>query len=186
MNKNGSIIPVVVLTVICLVVSGILGYVNSIADPIIQEAARVAAEEARAAVLPAADGFTQVTDLSGLPEDPALKDVNVEEVYTADNGAGTVAILTGAGYGGEVKIIVGIGADGKITGTQVLDHSETAGLGARIAKDDHPFRTQFPGMDAAAAEGANVISGSSVSSNCFKRMVKRAFQVSELVAGKEA
>ncbi len=176
MNKNGSVIPVIVLTVICLVASGLLGYVNFITAPIIEEAAREAAEQARAEVLPAADSFTQVTDLADLPE-------GVEEVYTADNGAGTVSILTGAGYGGTMRLIVGIDSEGKVTGTQVLEHAETAGLGARVAAEK--FRSQFPGQDESLG-GVSVISGSTVSSKCFIGMVQKAFQVSELVAGKGA
>jgi len=176
MNKNGFVVPVIVLTVICLAVSGILGYVNGITAPIIDAAAKAAAEAARVEVLPAAEGFTQVTDLSAMP-------AGVEEVYTADNGAGTVAILTGAGYGGTMKIIVGIGEDGTVTGTKVLDHAETAGLGARVEQEK--YRSQYVGQDASLS-GVSVISGSTVSSKCFQGMVDKAFQVADLVAGKGA
>jgi electron transport complex protein RnfG len=173
-KKNGYVVPVIVLTVICLVVSGILAAVNSKAAPIIEQAAIVAAEEARAEVLPTADSFRQITDLTGMPD-------SVQELYVAENGAGTVAILTGSGYGGTMKIIVGINADGTIAGTQVLDHSETAGLGARVEKE--PFRSQFVGQDSSLAD-VSVISGSTVSSKCFIQMVNEAFQAAELVAGK--
>lgn len=176
MKKNGYVVPVIVLTVICLVVSGILAFVNSKAAPIIEAAAEQAAQEARAEVLPAADSFTKVEDLSGMPE-------GLQELYTADNGAGTVAILTGSGYGGTMKIIVGISSDGTIAGTKVLEHNETAGLGARVADDK--FRTQFVGQDESLG-GVSVISGSTVSSNCFIQMVEKAFQASQLVAGKGA
>lgn len=176
MKKNGYIVPVIVLTVICLIVSGLLAFVNSMTAPIIEAAAAKAAEEARAEVLPEADSFTQVTDLAGMP-------AGVQELYTADNGAGTVAILTGSGYGGTMKIIVGISADGTVSGTKVLEHAETAGLGARV--EGESFRSQFVGQDSSLG-GVSVISGSTVSSNCFINMVDQAFQAAELVAGKGA
>ena len=52
MKKNNStwndiLKPVVVLTVICFVVSGLLGLTNSITAPIIEENARLAADAAR-------------------------------------------------------------------------------------------------------------------------------------------
>lgn len=178
MNKNGFVVPIIVLTVICLVVSGILGVVNDMTAPIISEAAAKEAEESRTEVLPAADSFTQV-DLTAYADMPA----SVQELYTADNGAGTVAILTGSGYGGTMKIIVGIASDGTVSGTKVLEHSETAGLGARVEKDS--FRSQFVGKDSTL-DGVSVISGSTVSSNCFIKMVNEAFQAAELVAGKGA
>ena len=173
MKKNGFVAPVVVLTVICLVVSGLLAYVNSITSPIIVQAAAEAEEEAKLEVLPDADSFTTIEDLSNLPD-------TVDSVHVADNGAGIVVILSGAGYGGTMQIIVGITSDGTVSGTKVLEHSETAGLGARVAGED--FRNQFVGVDSNL-DGVSVISGSSISSNCFINLVKDAFTVFDSVQG---
>ena len=52
------IAPVVVLVAICLVVTGLLAFVNSITAPIIEANSIKAANEARAELLPAADTFT--------------------------------------------------------------------------------------------------------------------------------
>lgn len=176
MNKNGYIYPVIILTVICLIVSGLLGVVNSVTEPIITEANRAAAEAARSRVLPDADRFDIIDDLSGMPD-------GVSEVCTAANGAGTVVTVSGSGYGGTVKIIVGIASDGTIAGSEVLEHSETVGLGSRIEGED--FRSQFIGKDASL-EGVSVIGGSTVSSKCFISLVNEAIEAAELVAGKGA
>lgn len=47
MKKNGFVAPIVVLTVICFVVSALLGYINSITEPIITEANIKTAEESK-------------------------------------------------------------------------------------------------------------------------------------------
>ena len=48
------------------------------------------------------------------------------------------------GYGGEVRLMVGFDADGRVLGFALLDAHETPGLGAKIARDD--FRAQFAGL----------------------------------------
>ena len=127
MKKDGYIVPVIVLTAICLVFGFLLSYVNSITAPIIETAQAEEAEIAKQEVLPEGEDFVEITDIE-LPD-------AVDQAFTASNGAGHVYILTGSGYGGSMQIIVGIDSDGLITGTQVLSHSETAGLGARVAED---------------------------------------------------
>ena len=44
-----------------------------------------------------------------------------------------------------------------ITATRTLSHEETAGLGAKVAED--PFQSQFAGLDRAALDQADAISG---------------------------
>ena len=49
--------------------------------------------------------------------------------------------VTGQGYGGEIKLIMGVNANGEILGVRVISHAETPGLGDRIEekKDDWIF-----------------------------------------------
>ncbi len=117
-----------------------------------------------------------MADLTGLPSE-------VYEAYAADNGAGDVFFLSGPGYGGEIKIIVGIGSDGLITGTKVLEHSETAGLGARITNEE--YREQYPGQDKTLS-GVDTISGSTISSKAYMKLVTAAFEAQEILSGEGA
>ncbi len=174
MKKNGYIAPIIVLTAICLVFGFLLSYVNSITEPIIEEANAEAADTAKREVLPDGDTFTEVTDDS-LPD-------TVVQAFTADNGAGYVFILDGAGYGGTIEIIVGISSDGTIKGTQVLDHSETAGLGARIAEDE--WNDRFVGVGSDDLDGIDLLSGSTISSNAFISLVEDAFEAYSILNGK--
>ena len=170
MKKEGYVAPVIVLTVICLVFGFLLSYVNSITAPIIETAAAETAELAKKEVLPDGDSFTEITDVE-LPE-------AIDQAFAAGNGAGHVYFATGSGYGGDMQIIVGIDSDGYITGTQVLSHSETAGLGARVAAE--AWNSQFPGEDSSLSD-VTVISGSTISSNCFISLVEAAFEANDII-----
>lgn len=170
--KKDFIIPILVLTVICLVTSAALAATQQVTAPIIAEAEARAAEAARLEVLPGASGFTRLS-LEGLPE-------GVQEVYEADGGAGVVVIATGSGYGGEMKVIVGLDADGNIVKTKTLSHAETAGLGSKTA--EAPFQAQFEGKDAAL-EGVSTIGGSTISSKCFIGIVEKAFSAYTVARG---
>lgn len=170
--KNDFVLPIVVLTVICIVVSLALAFTEQATAPIIAAAEKAAAEAAEREVLPSADSF-ELVQATGLPD-------GVTEVYRATNGAGFVFMVEGKGYGGTVKGIVGIDADGIITGTKILSHSETPSLGGKTAEE--PFQSQFPGKDSTLS-GVSVISGASVSSRCFIGMVTQAFSAYDIVKG---
>lgn len=129
MNRKGSprVPCYLALAVITLIAGLVLGATYRLTkDPIaVQE--RRKAEMARAAVMPEADAF-RLLDAAG--------DDAVDWVYEAlRDGArvGYVAQGTGRGFGGEIEVIVGLRADGEITGISVggANFSETAGLGAK-------------------------------------------------------
>lgn len=70
----------------------------------------------------------------------------IKEVFTATRQgefAGYVVSVISKGYGGDMEIIVGVGADKHIMGLVVADHNETAGLGANATNDY--FTDQFDG-----------------------------------------
>ena len=166
------VLPIGVLLLICIVASALLALTNSVTAPIIAEAEEKAAEEARIAVMPEADGFEEI-QVDGLPE-------TVTGVYKATNGVGYVFMLTADGYGGRntLSITCGIDSEGKITDTQVLSHEETVGLGSKITGDD--FRSQFVGKDASL-EGVDIISGATFSSNYYINAIRDAFTAYDLV-----
>ena len=81
--KADFVQPILILTLICLVASALLAWINGITAPIIEETEAAIAAAARMEVLPAADSFTEVD--AALPEGSF-----VTAVYKADNGAGYV------------------------------------------------------------------------------------------------
>ena len=159
------VMPIAVLTVICLVISGALALTNNITAPIIEETSRINAENARKAALPAADSFEQLT----LPDDAP---VTVKEAYKATNGAGYVFTLVTKGFGGNMKIVFSIDADGKIVSTQLLEHSETQGIGSRAATPENT--DQYKGKDANL-ENVETLSGATKTTAPFKAAIQDAF-----------
>lgn len=132
MNRKGSprVPCYLALAVITLIAGLVLGATYMLTKDPIAAQERRKAEMARAAVMPEADAF-RLLDAAG--------DDAVDWVYEAlRDGArvGYVAQGTGRGFGGEIEVIVGLRADGEITGISVggASFSETAGLGAK-AKD---------------------------------------------------
>ena len=168
--------PIVVLVLICAVMSGLLAATNNVTDPIIKEAERAANEAARLEVLSNADSFEPV-EVQGLPD-------TVKEVYKAANGVGYTFSITAQGYGGKntLKMAVGVDPDGKLTGTKVLSHKETVGLGSKITTDQR-FIGDFLNKGASEIDGIDRISGATFSSNYYTAAIKDALAAFELVKG---
>ena len=166
--------PPLVLTVIAAVVTGALVATESITTPIIEQQAAAAADAARAVVLPAADSFNQLT-VDEMPEGGI-------DVYEATNGSGYVVTTQTKGYGGMLKVMVGIDSNGLITGTEVLENKETQGLGSKVS--EHAFMDQYIGKDSNL-EGIEAIGGTTISSNAFTKAVRIAYEVYGQAAGVE-
>jgi electron transport complex protein RnfG len=80
-----------------------------------------------------------------------LKDARDKEitVYRARKN-GTVTGLAyeiyGTGYAGEIKLMLGIAADGRVLGVRVLAHHETPGLGDKIEEKKGDWILRFTGL----------------------------------------
>ena len=81
-------------------------------------------------------------------------------VYRALDGLDVTAVAfetVGQGYAGPIRVLLGIGADGRILGARVLAHTETPGLGDKIeiSRDDWitAFNGRQPQRSAARALG---------------------------------
>jgi len=170
--KKEFVLPILVLTLICLFISAALAITNNFTGPVIAKAAADRAEAARSEVIPEADSF-ELLQVEGLPQ-------TVREVYKTTNNAGYVFMLTVSGYGGDINIICGIAPDGTIISAKTLAHTETKGMGSKITEE--PFAGQFPGKDASL-EGVDAISGATISSRAYINAVKDAFAAYEIVKG---
>ena len=130
--------PIVVLSLICIIVTGALAATNEVTDPIIDAATIAAENAARSEVLPEADSFSPV---EGITVD------GVSAVYTADNGAGAAITASAKGYGGDVVVMVGINADGAIEALTVTSHGESPGIGTNVV-DSAEYLGQYVGLPA--------------------------------------
>ena len=80
--RKEFVMPIAVLTIICLVMAALLAFTNGVTDPIIKKAEQQAAQQARLEVLPQAANFERV-DI-----DPAELPSSVTDVYKATNDTG--------------------------------------------------------------------------------------------------
>ena len=135
MNTKEVVKPAVVLLLISAVAAACLGVVSEVTKEPIALQNEKTLNESMKAVMPEASSFEQLTDaeLTG----------TITAVYQADNG-GYVLTTEPGGFGGAVKTMVGIDADGVITG-----HSETPGLGAKSTEPE--FYEQFAGKSGSVA-----------------------------------
>lgn len=135
-KQDSSAKLVLVLFAISVVTALLLGLVNMVTAPVIAANNERVAAEAKAEVLPSQNEYEDVTDqYTG-------GDPNVLGVYKAGED-GYVVEIQSSGFGGMVKMTVGVGADGACTGVSITSHSETSGLGANAT--DETWREQFKG-----------------------------------------
>ena len=164
--------PIAVLASICLVVTALLAFINSVTAPIIKAADEAAAAKARQEVLAEADEF-ELLDME-LPE-------GVTEAYKAENGSGYVFMLTTKGYGGAINLICGIKSDGSIESVQTLNHSETSGIGSRVVDNNSPYRQQYVGKTADDYDTVDAVTGATISSKACKKAIDAAFEAYNMV-----
>ena len=119
--KKENIMPVVVLTVICIVVAALLAVINTITAPILEKA------ESQKVY----DSFREVLD--GEFEDASIPDgapKTVTAIYKVKDGdslIGHVVTLVTKGYAGDISLTVGVDAEGKVTKAVVTNSAETHG-----------------------------------------------------------
>ena len=135
------------LLIITVCAGLILGVVYTVTKEPIAEQARLAADESRKTVLPAAVSFEQL-DLTGYVSD-GDDFGEIEEIYMGLDEAGLPAGYTFAirtkGYSANLVLTVGLDAAGTVTGVDIASHEETPGLGANATSPD--FLGQYVGAD---------------------------------------
>lgn len=133
--KKNIIIPTVALFVICLVATTLLAFANSVTEPLIKDIAAKTEIESRKSVLPEAAEF---------------KDESIDgKAYAAALGSdgktiGYIFTSASKSYGGDLVVMTGVGVDGKVTGIEILQISDTAGLGMKAQNDS--FKNQFKAL----------------------------------------
>lgn len=170
------IYPVIILTLIALIATALLAVTNNITKPLIDQRAIEEANAARKAVLPDGDSFTQAqADTLCTSTDGSAR---VTEVYTADNGSGTVFTVVTKSFGGDLTMMVGVDSTGAVTGVKVTAHADTPGVGTKDQDPDYlaqyQGRTALTSEDVKSEDGFSYISGASVSGTAIHKGVYAA------------
>ena len=160
-----------ILGVICLAATLILAFTYEITKPKIDEEMRREEQEALKTIMPEADSFEAKT-ADGIEYFDALKSAAL---------IGYCVKVTGSGYSGYLRIIVGIDLKGTIKGVRILEHQETPGLGAKISGDS--FLRQFTGKNAGTVsigKDVDAITGATISSRAVTDAINKT--VNEFLA----
>ena len=124
-----------VLTGVTAISVALLAYVNELTKGPIAEANAKTLNEALKKVLPEFTNNPVAESDTIFSEKDGKKNVDFI-VYPAKNGeelVGTAVEAKSMGFGGELKVLVGFNAEGKIYNYSLLAHTETPGLGSKAA-----------------------------------------------------
>ena len=142
--------PTIVLTVICLISALLLSVVNMFTAPIVAERDNLAANAALLEVLPNGSSFEKLESLDGLPE-------AITDAWRAPEGYVFKTNTTGWAPG--MIIMIGVDADGKITGSKCLAAEETYGFENKL--DGEYNGVNFDSLELIIAAGASPNSSTS-------------------------
>jgi electron transport complex protein RnfG len=182
--KNNFVRLAGVLLIIGAVSAGVLAWLNDTTkDLIAQNEAKASMDPAvLEAVMPGSVLFKE--EDAEFVETMKADNKQFINLLTAVDASGNVlgkvvrTLSTVKGFNGDIELYVGFSPDGKITGTSVLSHSETEGLGSRVTTPQ--FREQFVGKDASSEiseSDFDAISGATYSSKSFLSAINNAITV---------
>lgn len=153
------------LALISALAGGILGYVNQITDPIIQEKKIAAVKASLQAIFPKASQFAEVT----IDENDM-----VVKAYEAV-GAGYAFNVSVQGYKDLIEFIVGIDVSGKIVGLNMNYVNDTPGLGTKVGEPE--FINSI--VNKTIDDKLDTITGATISSNAVIKGIDAAVAVFE-------
>lgn len=178
------LIPAVSLFLICLVVTALLAVTDMFTAPQIEKLAAETENKTKAEVLAAADTFSD--GILYVYE-------NTEYTYYIGSAAGEqigyVFNTSAKGYGGDIRIMVGVDMEGKVTGVSVLSISETAGLGMNAKNES--FLNQYAGKSGtigvaksnASETEIQALTGATITSNAMTQAVNTALAIYMEIGG---
>ncbi|MDR0633932.1 MAG: RnfABCDGE type electron transport complex subunit G [Azoarcus sp.] len=152
--KSHPLYPPLLLGTVTLLASASLAWAARATQAAIQQAEARDLRDSLVQVLPA--GFAD--------NDPAADSATVDiggvaplTVYRARrDGAvrGAMFGVSGKGYGGEIKILMGVDRAGAVLGVRILGHTETPGLGDKIEVAKSDWVERFAGKALATSTWA--------------------------------
>lgn len=74
------------------------------------------------------------------------REVTIYRARRGERVSGVAYEIFGTGYAGEIRLMMGIDAEGKLLGVRVLAHKETPGLGDKIEAKKSPWIERFTGL----------------------------------------
>lgn len=179
------------LLIITAVASVALAYVYNLTKDPISEAKRKKLQAAISIVVPGAENGEIKVDTV-----PSFDGTGNLEFYTVTedgNIIGTaVKTFTNSGFSGYMAVMVGFDQNGQIIDSNVLEHSETPGLGDKTSKSVSKWNEQFINKDPKTynlkvkKDGGDVdaITAATISSRAYSDALQRAYNTFMVHNGK--
>ena len=176
----------VTLFATCVVVAGLLGLVNMVTEGPIAEKNKTKTAAAIQEVLPEMEGSPAVVELTDeMTAAASGAGATITEAYEAQAGGSVIGYalkIVASGSQGNIEMMVGVDAEGAVTGVSIVKNSETSGIGSKVMSNENGVLDQFIGKSAAdgtLSVGKNVdaISGATVSSRGVTTGVNAALAV---------
>ena len=176
----------VTLFVTCVIVADLLGLVNSVTEGPIAEKNKTKTAAAIQEVLPEMEGSPAVVELTDeMTAAASGAGATITEAYEAQAGGSVIGYalkIVASGSQGNIEMMVGVDAEGAVTGVSIVKNSETSGIGSKVMSNENGVLDQFIGKSAAdgtLSVGKNVdaISGATVSSRGVTTGVNAALAV---------
>ena len=182
--KNNFIKLAGVLFIIGAISAGVLAWLNDTTKDLIAQNEAMASMDpvVLEAVMPGSKVF--MDEDAALIESIKAENSQFINLLTALDGSGNElgkvvrTLSTVKGFSGDMELYVGITPDGQISGTSVLSHAETEGVGSQVTKPD--FTNQFIGKDTSAEisySDYDAVSGATYSSESFLSAVNNAIAI---------
>ena len=180
----------VTLFVTCVIVAGLLGLVNSVTEGPIAEKNKTKTAAAIQEVLPEMEGSPAVVELTDeMTAAASGAGATITEAYEAQAGGSVIGYalkIVASGSQGNIEMMVGVDAEGAVTGVSIVKNSETSGIGSKVMSNENGVLDQFIGKSAAdgtLSVGKNVdaISGATVSSRGVTTGVNGALAVAAVI-----
>ena len=155
------------LAAIAVVVAAMLGLVNRVTEDKIDEINRVKTENAMMEVVEVSNpSFSEAIpvseEMAAAADTFGAKIVEIYQVLDGDSAAGYAVKVSASGSQGTITMMVGVNAEGAVSGISVINHSETSNIGTKITGNEAlssgvGVLDQFKGL--VLPEGGLVVGG---------------------------
>lgn len=132
MKQSRTMVHGVILGVFCLGFGALLAVTNSITSNDIAARALEDKLNSLSQVIPDSIHDNNLVKDSITMKNDRDKEITVYRATKDGKVTGLAYEIYGSGYAGEIKLMLGVDAQGKVLGVRVLAHKETPGLGDKI------------------------------------------------------
>ncbi len=182
-TKQNTVLQTVIvglkLLLICAIIAGVVSFVYALTEEPYLANQKAQKADAIGAIFGVPDGSLSLK--------PMGDGETVNAVLSADGKliGYSVEVVESTGYNGDITMIIGYTAMGKVSDVKIISHSETPGLGSKVDSPD--YLDQFKGttdqLDYSEVDG---ISGATYSSKAVMNGINQATKALHDAFGKEA